>query len=389
MTGAGGTPGARDPARTWDMGAEWTPPLSAVVLAGGVGARMRSDTPKPLHELCGRSMLLYVLDAIAACGPERVVVVTGPGGDPVAKAVQEEGLGHLVRMVEQPVARGTADAVEVALTATDDLGGLDDGDVLVVPGDVPLLPGALLVDLVDLHWAEGAAATVLTTGPDGRPGYGRVVRGGRDASVVAVVPGADPLLDEVRATDEIATGVGVYRRSYLAPALRRVLPDPPSGELHLSDVVAVLSGTGHRVVTLRADDPVAVRGVNDRRDLARAEAELRRRTNDAWMARGVRMVDPERTYVDTTVLLGADVTLLPGTMLGGRTVIGDGAEVGPDTRLVDCAVGAGARVVSSSGTDAEVGPGAVVGPYAVLEPGSEVPPGAVTGPFHTGRPAGS
>jgi bifunctional UDP-N-acetylglucosamine pyrophosphorylase/glucosamine-1-phosphate N-acetyltransferase len=380
------------------MAAEWVPPLSAIVLAGGAGARMRSDTPKPLHELGGRSMLLYVLDAVQACAPDRVVVVTGSGGDAVAKAVQEEGLGHIVRLVEQRVPRGTADAVSVALAASDDLAGIDDpldeGDVLVVPGDVPLLPGELLARLVATHRTSGAAATLLTTspGPGGdRSGYGRILRGGRDGAVRNVTqdePGriTDGLSD---GPVEVATGIGVYRRAFIAPALRRVLPDAEAGELHLSDVVGVLTGTGHAVATVSTDDAVVLRGVNDRRDLALAEAELRRRTNEAWMARGVRMVDPERTYVDTTVLLGADVTLQPGTMLGGRTVIGDGAEIGPDTRLVDCAVGTGARVAATTGTDAEVGPHAVVGPYAVLEPGSEVPPGVVTGPFYAGRPAGS
>jgi bifunctional UDP-N-acetylglucosamine pyrophosphorylase/glucosamine-1-phosphate N-acetyltransferase len=384
------------------MAAEWVPPLSAIVLAGGAGARMRSDTPKPLHELAGRSMLLYVLDAVQACTPDRVVVVTGSGGDAVAKAGQEEGLGHIVRLVEQRVPRGTADAVSVALAAADDLAGIDDpldeGDVLVVPGDVPLLPGELLVRLVAAHRTSGVAATLLTTshGLRGdRSGYGRILRGGRDDAVRNVAqdePGqtADGIADGIAdGPVEIATGIGVYRRAFLAPGLRRVLPDAVTGELHLSDVVGVLTGTGHAVATLRADDAVVLRGVNDRRDLALAEAELRRRTNEAWMARGVRMVDPERTYVDTTVLLGADVTLQPGTMLGGRTVIGDGAEIGPDTRLVDCAVGSGARVVATTGADAEVGPRAVVGPYAVLEPGSEVPPGVVTGPFYAGRPAGS
>jgi bifunctional UDP-N-acetylglucosamine pyrophosphorylase/glucosamine-1-phosphate N-acetyltransferase len=382
------------------MAAEWVPPLSAIVLAGGAGARMRSDTPKALHELCGRSMLLYVLEAVQACAPDRVVVVTGSGGDAVAKAVQEEGLGHIVRLVEQRVPRGTADAVAVALTASDDLAGLDDpldeGDVLVVPGDVPLLPGELLTGLVAAHRASGAAATLLTTSPTrelggDRSGYGRILRGGRDGAVRNVSQDEPGRADDDLADGpvEVATGIGVYRRAFLAPALRRVLPDAVAGELHLSDVVGVLTGTGHAVATLRTDDAVVLRGVNDRRDLALAEAELRRRTHEAWMARGVRMVDPERTYVDTTVLLGAEVTLQPGTMLGGRTVIGDGAEIGPDTRLVDCAVGTGARVAATTGTDAEVGPHAVVGPYAVLEPGSEVPPGVVTGPFYAGRPAGS
>lgn len=370
------------------MGAE-SRPLTAVVLAGGTGARMRSGIPKALHSLCGRPMLLYALEAVQACRPERVVVVVGSGSEDVAKTVQEEGLGHLVTFVEQQVPRGTADAVGVALTATDE-SLLEDADVLVVPGDAPLLSADDLVELVAEHRAGTAAATLLTTESAGTAGYGRVVREGRDRSVRRLSHPHEELepADEAEPS-EIATGVAVYRRGLLAPALRRVLPDQLLGELHLSDVVEVLTSTGHTVATLPASDAGSVRGVNDQLDLAEVEAELRRRTNVAWMKRGVRMIDPARTYVDTTVVIGRDVILQPGTMLQGRTVVGDGAEIGPDSQLVDCAVGSRAVVTKTMARDAEIGPGAFVGPFAVLRPGVAVAPGEVTGPFYAGPESGS
>jgi len=145
----------------------------------------------------------------------------------------------------------------------------------------------------------------------------------------------------------------------------------------------VLHDAGYRVSSMVVEDDRETQGVNDRVQLAGAEAELRRRTNESLLRQGVTMLDPERTYVDSTVQVGNDVTLFPGTLLQGQTVIGAGAEIGPDTRLVDCLVGEQAVVEFTVGRDAEVAPGAIVGPFAALEPGSHIPAGSRTGPFYT------
>jgi bifunctional UDP-N-acetylglucosamine pyrophosphorylase/glucosamine-1-phosphate N-acetyltransferase len=181
---------------------------------------------------------------------------------------------------------------------------------------------------------------------------------------------------------EVSAGIYCFRRSLLAPALRRVMPRNVRGVTFLSDVVRVLAEAGHPVSTHEVGDVTDIYGVNDRVQLARVEAELRRRTNHLWLERGVTLVDPAHTYIDTTVHIGADVTVFPGTTLQGRTVIGEGADIGPNTRLVDCAVGDGARVEATVGRDAEIGPGAIVGPFAVLEPGDAISPGLVTGAFY-------
>jgi bifunctional UDP-N-acetylglucosamine pyrophosphorylase/glucosamine-1-phosphate N-acetyltransferase len=359
--------------------------LAAVVLAAGKSTRMRSSRPKPLHLLCGRAMLLHILDAVAELPVERSVVVVGHGAERVTKKLTEAGPPDLViDFVEQQVQRGTGDAVMVALTAFPDEPShdADEDDVLVLPGDTPLLRAETLTRLVRAHREADAAATLLTARVDDPAGYGRVVRS-RDDRVVRIVEEADATSEEA-GIDEVNTSVYCFRRSVLAPALRRTSTDNASGEYYLTDIVEVLADAGYTVATLTADDDMECVGVNDRAQLAVAEAELRRRTNARWLALGVSMLDPGATYVDATVELAPDVTLFPGVILQGATVVGERAEIGAGSRLVDCTVGADAVVAATEAVDAEVGAGARVGPFASLPPGTSVPPGTVTGPFYTG-----
>jgi bifunctional UDP-N-acetylglucosamine pyrophosphorylase/glucosamine-1-phosphate N-acetyltransferase len=342
---------------------------------------MRSERPKPLHRLCGRPMVLHVLYALAELDLERAVVVVGHGGAWVTKAVAEQpppGL-HL-DFVEQRVQRGTGDAVLVALTAFPD--DVDDGDVVILPGDTPLLRPPTLASLVRTHRRSDAAATILTARLANPGGYGRVVRdkGGRAARIVEQ---AEATEDEL-AVDEVNTSIYVFRRSVLAPALRRLTPDNTQGEYYLTDTIAVLHDAGYPVETVVVDDPMEAAGVNDRHQLAVAEAELRDRINERWMRRGVTMVDPEQTYIDTTVELSADVVLYPGTHLQGTTVIEGGAELGPTTQLSDCTVGAHAVVTATIGRNAAIAADAQVGPWAYLPPGTKIAAGSVTGPCFTG-----
>jgi len=217
---------------------------------------------------------------------------------------------------------------------------------------------------------------------DDPTGYGRIVRN-KDGRVLRIVEHRDA--DEVeRAIDEVNTAIYVFRRSLLPAALRRITPENAQGELYITDVVGVLAEAGHNVVSLVADDPDETQGVNDRVQLAAVEAALRQRTNLHWMREGVTIVDPAATYLDGDVELARDVTLFPGTVLQGATVVGAGSEIGPHTRLVDCRVGVRAVVAETVGDHAQVGDHAVVGPYASLGPGATVESGARTGAFYTG-----
>lgn len=343
---------------------------------------MRSERPKPLHRLCGRPMVLHVLHGLAELDLDRAVVVVGHGASRVTKAVGEQpppGL-HL-DFVEQRVQRGTGDAVMVALTAFPDEDS-DDGDIIVLPGDTPLLRPPTLAALVRTHRRAEAAATVLTARVADPTGYGRVARD-RGGRISRIVEQADATAEEL-AIDEVNTSIYVFRRSVLAPALRRLTPDNAQGEYYLTDVIAVLHDAGYPVMSMVVDDSMEAAGVNDRHQLSVAEAELRSRINERWMRRGVTMVDPEATYVDSAVELAGDVVLYPGTHLQGRTVVEAGAELGPNTQLTDCRVGPGAWVNTTVGRNAEIGADARVGPWAFLAPGSRVPAGFETGPNYCG-----
>jgi len=357
-------------------------PVYAIILAAGEGSRMRSDRPKPLHLICGRPMVMHVIEALGDLDLARTVVVVGHDSARVRRRVGEEAPAWATAsFVEQPRQHGTGDAAAVGL-ASFDTGDLDDvSTVLILPGDTPLLRRSTIRGLVDHHRSTGAAATVLTAVVDDPTGYGRVVR---DAAgrVARIVEHRDATPEEL-AVDEVNTSIYCFRRSLLAPALRRIEPDNAQGEYYLTDVVGVLVAAGHPVTAEIADDPSETQGVNDRLQLSRAEAELRRRTNTELLRTGVTMVDPGAVYVDTTVQVGRDVTLFPGGIRQGSTVVGDGTELGPDTRLVDTTVGADCVVEQTTARAARIGDRAHVGPFASLGPGAVVADDTTTGAFYT------
>ena len=354
-------------------------PISAVVLAAGEGTRMRSDVPKVLHPLCGRPMLLHVVDALVALPLERIVIVVGFGAELVTKTVQEQVATETpIEFVEQRELRGTGDAASVALTASGFDGDGED-DLFVITADMALVRPETLALLARVHRQSDAAATLLTAVVDDPSGYGRVVRDGND-DVVEIVEEADAA-DEQIAIREINPSFYCFRRGLLAPALRRLSPENAQGEYYLTDVIGVLREAGHRVLGVPVDDPAETLNVNDRAQLAAAETVLRSRINERWMREGVTMTDPARTYVDASVELEPDARLLPGTILEGRTVIGPGAVVGPDTHLIDTIVGERAFVRETVARDTEIGDDVTCGPYAHLRPGTRIAARAHIGNF--------
>jgi len=325
-------------------------------------------------------MILHVLDAMAEIDVTRVVVVVGHRADWVTKTlVQHAPPSMEIEFVEQESQSGTGDALAVGLTGLphdDD----EESDVVVLPGDTPLLRPQTLAALVRYHRSQDAGATLLTAEVEDPTGYGRVVHG-KDDVVCRVVEEADATGDEQFIT-EVNTSIYCFRRSILAPALRRLTPANAQGEYYLTDAVSVLFNAGYRVQSLVLADSIEAAGVNDRAQLAVAEAELRDRINERWMRRGVTMWDPERTYVDAEVQLASDVSLLPGVILRGRCVVGEGSEIGPNASLSDTTVGRRAVVTESICEAATIGDGARIGPFCVLSPGTEVPPDVVVPP-HT------
>jgi len=344
---------------------------------------MRSKTPKVLHRLGGRSMLGHVLAAVEEVAPAQVVVVVGHGREHVGPHTRE--LLPQAHLAVQEVQAGTGHAVGVALTALREAAGAVPTEVLVTTADTPLLEGTTLAALLEAHRQRPTAVTLLTSEAADPTGYGRVVRDA-DGGVRAVVEQKDATPDEARVR-EINAGIYVFDGPFLEAALGRTTADNAGGEYYLTDVVGLAASDGRHVEAHLLDDVAQTEGANDRVQLAALAAVLNRRTLERWMRAGVTVVDPGSTWVDVTVALEADTTLLPGVQLLGTTTVAADAVVGPDTTLEDTAVGAGATVVRSHALGAVVGPAATVGPFAYLRPGTELGEGAKLGTFVEGKNA--
>jgi len=340
---------------------------AVLVLAAGAGTRMRSDTPKVLHALAGRSMLAHSLHAIAKMVPQHLVVVLGRDRRRIEEAVDEvsASLGRPIDVATQDQQLGTGHAVLCGLSALpDDFAGV----VVVTSGDVPLLDADTLADLAATHSAHGAAVTVLTTTLDDPTGYGRTLRT-QDDEVIAIVEQADatPSQLEIR---EVNAGVYAFDIAALRSALSRLSADNAQQELYLTDVIAIVRQDGQVVQARHVDDSALVAGVNNRVQLSELAAELNRRIVAGHQLAGVTVVDPATTWIDIDVTIGRDTVVQPGTQLLGGTRIGGRCSIGPDTTLTDVLVGDGASVVRTHGTEASIGNGAAVGPFTYLRPGT-------------------
>ncbi|MBT2230772.1 bifunctional UDP-N-acetylglucosamine diphosphorylase/glucosamine-1-phosphate N-acetyltransferase GlmU [Nonomuraea sp. NEAU-A123] len=337
-------------------------PAAVIVLAAGEGTRMKSRTPKVLHEMCGRALVDHMLTAARDLGPERLIVVIGHASERVGAHLAESSPD--ARAVVQREQRGTGHAVRTVL---EELGTIA-GTVLVTYGDVPLLRTQTLAELLERHAGDGNAVTVLTAEVPDPTGYGRIVRDPGGA-VLEIVEEKDAT-PEQRAIKEMNSGIYAFDGLLLADAVKRVSTDNAQGEEYLTDVLSILREEGHRVGAHIAADFVEVEGVNDRVQLASARKVLNQRLLDGHMRAGVTIIDPASTWIDVGVEIEPDVVVHPGTQLHGHTVIEAGAEVGPATTLTDTKVGAGAVVRNAVCDHAEIGPEASVGPYAYLRPGT-------------------
>ncbi|MDN4612568.1 bifunctional UDP-N-acetylglucosamine diphosphorylase/glucosamine-1-phosphate N-acetyltransferase GlmU [Arthrobacter burdickii] len=360
------------------MTSQHTPPAAVIVLAAGAGTRMKSRTPKILHTLGGRSMVGHALAAARGIAPRELAVVVRHERDLVAShvaAIDPEAV-----LVDQDEIPGTGRAVQVALDALDATGGTIEGTVVVTYGDVPLLEASTLRGLVEAHTQAGNAVTVLTAELDDATGYGRIVRAA-DGTVLGIVEHKDA--DEgQRAIREVNSGIYAFDAAVLRTALGRIDASNAQGELYLTDVLGIARADGGRVAGLLVQDRWQVEGANDRVQLAHLGAELNRRILERWMRAGVTILDPATTWIDASVELDEDVTVLPGTQLHGATVIARDAVVGPDTTLTDVVVGEGAHVVRTHGSGARIGAGASVGPFTYLRPGTVLGQDGKIGAFY-------
>jgi bifunctional UDP-N-acetylglucosamine pyrophosphorylase / glucosamine-1-phosphate N-acetyltransferase len=345
-----------------------------VVLAAGQGKRMKSGLPKVLHEVCGRPALWHVVRAAAAARPSRLVIVVGHGREQVEQAVRSWKIRPALIFVEQQERLGTGHAVGLAERA---VGAVD--DVLVVPGDDPLATGSDVRAVLRVHRRTGAAATIAITEVEDPRGYARIVRDADrlERMVVETVADASPSARGIR---DVSTLVYAFRRSDLYGVLPLVSRDNVQREYYLPDVISILLEKGERVSVAPVDWGGAM-GLNSRKGMAAVARVLRDRILEGHMANGVTFVDPETSYVDVDVRVGRDSVIHPLTFLAGSTRVGERCQIGPATRVVDSTIGDGAEILFSVIRGSKVGPGAMVGPYASIRPGTVLEEGSKAGTF--------
>jgi bifunctional UDP-N-acetylglucosamine pyrophosphorylase / glucosamine-1-phosphate N-acetyltransferase len=325
-------------------------PTAAVIMAAGLGTRMRSAVPKHFHMLLGRRMIDWVILAAHAAGADPIVIVASPDG-------RDAFAGSEVAVQDPP--RGTGDAVRTARSALEKFSG----DVLVLNGDVPGMTAELLRALLETHRTTGAAGTVLSFEPADSRSYGRIVRDVK-GNLARIVEAGDASNDELR-IKEVNSGIYVFRAEKLWPALERLEPQNAQGELYVTDTLGFLVADGEAVAVHVAPDPFEVEGINTREELAFAASGLRDRINRSHMLAGVTIVDPATTWIEPGVEIEPDVTVHPFVVLRGSTKIATGAEIHAQSVLVD----------------ADVGSGAMVGPFCYLRPGTVLEANSKAGTF--------
>lgn len=333
--------------------------LTALILAAGQGTRMKSNLPKVLHRVCGVPMVEQVIRVVREAGFDKCVVITGFKEELVRKNLE----GKNVSFVHQAEQLGTGHAV---MQAIPEFEGDKDGYVLVICGDTPLLRSDTIRDLSEVCKKNQAAAAVLTAILDNPFGYGRVLRD-KAGNMTSIVEQKDGTPEQL-AVHEINTGTYVFKAGPLLDALKKIDNKNAQGEYYLTDVFEIMIKAGEKVIPVAADDADETMGVNSRIQLAAADRVLRLRKAEELMAEGVSIIDPEHTYIEQDVKVGRDTVLLPGTMLQGKTMVGENCEIGPDTQLVNVTVGAGNRLNRVYGHDCTIGNNNEIGPFVHLRP---------------------
>ncbi len=347
------------------------PSLTAVIMAAGKSTRMKSRLPKPLHLLCGKPLLSYLLDACRSAGVARTIVVVGHEAERVQEAFR--GQCEFALQEEQ---LGTGHAVMSARPLLNDY----EGDLLVLPGDTPLIDGETLRKLAEHHHRSGAVATLLSAVlPHDAGMYGRVLRD-PDGKVTGIVEAKDASPEQL-AVREINTSIYCFKAPALFDALKEIRPDNAQGEYYLTDVIGLFTRKGDRVEAVIADDWQVTLGVNTRVEMADVAARLRRRILENLMLSGVTIVDPTNTYIDADVQIGQDTIVHPNTYILGNTIIGEECEIGPMARIENSQIGNRTTVLASQVVESRLGDGVRVGPFANLRPGTVVGNGTKIGDF--------
>ena len=347
---------------------------AVIILAAGEGTRMRSDVPKVLHTILGRTLIGHVLTATQALAASERIVVVGAHRDEVQAEISKYDTS--IKVAFQERRGGTGHAVRIALQEST---VSDDAVIVIVAGDAPLISGQTLTELTRVCEGENVGAAVLTADVDDPHGYGRIIRDPENG-ILRIVEEKDANDDE-REVHEVNSSIYAFHSGTLKKALAEIKPNNAQGEEYLTDAIEIIRASGKKVIPIVADNYYEILGVNDRVQLAEATAIMRDQINLEMMSNGVTLIDPPTTFIDVTVAIEPDVTIKPGCQIEGETRIGRGSLIGPDTRLFNCIVGSDAVVTKSECDGASIGNHAHVGPHSFLRPGAHLGEGAKVGSF--------
>lgn len=341
--------------------------ITSIILAAGEGKRMYSKVPKVLHKVCGTPMAEHVISCAREISDSEPVVVIGHGAEQVRKEITG------VKFVMQEKQLGTGHAVMQAEKY------IIDGDILILYGDTPLLRSETLMEMHGMHRAEGCSATILTSEVDDPTGYGRIVRTG-DKLVEAIVEDKDAD-SRTKLIKEINSGIYFFDGKELREALRHLKNDNTQGEYYLTDVIGIMRGKGLKIGAYKINNAEDIMGVNNRYQLSVTNRIMQSRITKKLMLGGVTIIDPDSTYIEASVKIEKDVTIYPGCILEGDTVVQEDSVIGPYTRIKDGKIGRGVRIQNSVVLESSIGEGTSVGPFAYIRPGNKIGKHARIGDF--------
>jgi len=353
-----------------------TESLKVIILAAGLGTRMKSDRAKVLHELAGKPLIAHVIEGAKKLSPEKIFVVIGHQGDEVREACIKRFGESLFEFVPQYEQLGTGHAVNCVRPHLEN----DDSTVLVLSGDVPMIGEDTLAQLLDTHRAYNSACTILSVVLSDPTGYGRIVRD-RDSAFVGIVEQKDADEKQLQ-IEEVNTGIYCFDSRKLFNALSRIGNNNAQGEYYLTDVPAIMLTDGGKVAVSACSDPAEVEGINDRNQLALLERKLREKVNSFHMNSGVTLIDPANTYISPDAVIGRDTVLHPNVFIEGSSNIGTGCVIRQGSRIVDSVVANGVEILDGCiVTDSSIGNSCRLGPMAHLRGGARMEEGSKIGNF--------
>ena len=337
----------------------------SIILAAGEGIRMRSDTPKVLHKICGKPILEYVIDASRFANVDKSYVIVGHGGEEVRENFKDKDIVFKTQSIGEEFPYGTGYAVMQAIDYVE-----DDDNVIILYGDAPLISPKTIENLLKYHNENQYMGTVLTAIVEDPTGYGRIVRG-ENGEILKIVEHKDATEDELK-IKEINSGIYCFNGKNLKEALAKIDNNNAQGEYYITDVISILKDKGENVGVFLIDNPDEIYGINSRVQLAFCEKIMRNRINQKYMDEGITIINPENTYIELGAKIGRDSIIYPGAIITKGTIIGEECIIGENSRIENSKIGNKVHIYASTITDSIVEDKCSIGPYAHLRPNSHL-----------------